>query len=827
MTRLVGLAQALAAGHGLLTATYCLLASLPFAYEQFLAPELLPPLAAFAHWHPWVNLTVFAAWAAIRWAAEGRPRGIATRAVYFAWGALSAVLLVAPPLAAVTPGTLARVLTLGALLLVLLLGVMDVEGADAIPPAPEVDSRADRAAPDFLACVTAGTLATAIYGILAMTMAGSIAPLEPRAGGTGALVGLLSQILLFLAVFATLTAIRAIASMTTRRTHVEAALTAVALAGVLALVGRSLVFPSLSLSGPFATLASVGFGAALALVIAGRGLRQSQDEADGVLRVAAALEPRAAATSTLAFVAWIPMLGIVAAGFEATSRAADWNFVVSRIGVVAVWLLLTAACLRSIRTQYSGGPAVLFGLALAALAMYLASTSAPARRWLSGIGVDMPPARSAWTGRDPASRLLTDVLTPPVDGDRTFLDFLNAHTNIPRSVSVPPVPVTLAPLSGAPSAYRPHIFLIVVDSLRRDYLGAYNADVTFTPALDAFGAESTVFANAFTRYGGTGLSVPAIFVGGRVLHKQYVTPFAPMNALAALLQHEGYAQWVGMDNILDVILPKTPALAPLDAQRAVKDFRLCTTLEEIRQRIAGRAPGDPPIFAYTLPQDIHVSVIAREGSRAIDDGVYGGFSPPVASRVARFDQCFGAFIDHLKSTGIYDDSLIVVTSDHGDSLGEEGRQGHAYTIFPEIVRIPLLIRLPTRLASAWLAAPAHPAFSTDVTPTIYRLLGHEPTPPSAIFGVPLYGRGSPPPPRHSAGELLASSYGSVYGALLDDATRLFIIDGINGRDYTYALDGSASGRRLDVTPRDRVRGHDVIRRGVEDLALFFDFTPAL
>ena len=109
--------------------------------------------------------------------------------------------------------------------------------------------------------------------------------------------------------------------------------------------------------------------------------------------------------------------------------------------------------------------------------------------------------------------------------------------------------------NGAPAAVRPHIFVFVVDSLRRDYVSPYNRQVTFTPALERFAAESTVFERAFTRYGATGLSVPSLWVGGLVLHKQYVTPFAPMNTLARLLEHEQYAQWISMDNILDVILP--------------------------------------------------------------------------------------------------------------------------------------------------------------------------------------------------------------------------------------------------------------------------------
>src|SRR5207344_1742800 len=99
----------------------------------------------------------------------------------------------------------------------------------------------------------------------------------------------------------------------------------------------------------------------------------------------------------------------------------------------------------------------------------------------------------------------------------------------------------------------------------------YNHQVTFTPALERFARESTVFEHAFTRYGATGLSVPAIWVGGLVLHKQYVTPFGPMNTLARLLEHEQYDQWVGMDNILDTILPPSDRRAALDAGIGVAD----------------------------------------------------------------------------------------------------------------------------------------------------------------------------------------------------------------------------------------------------------------
>ena len=125
-----------------------------------------------------------------------------------------------------------------------------------------------------------------------------------------------------------------------------------------------------------------------------------------------------------------------------------------------------------------------------------------------------------------------------------------------------------------------------------------------------------MFERAFTRYGATGLSVPSMWVGGLVLHKQYVTPFAPMNTLAKLLEHEQYAQWISMDNILDVILPPSARREPLDADVQVADFRLCRTLGEIRGRLDRLKAGGPPTFVYSLPQDVHVVGDHPRGSDA-------------------------------------------------------------------------------------------------------------------------------------------------------------------------------------------------------------------
>ena len=165
-----------------------------------------------------------------------------------------------------------------------------------------------------------------------------------------------------------------------------------------------------------------------------------------------------------------------------------------------------------------------------------------------------------YSNYDISFRVARVALSPPaaIAADASLYRFLGNNTNIPRSTRTDPVDIklvrTLAPSAGA----RPNIFIFVIDSLRRDYLAPFNPAVTFTPNIAAFAGESVVARNAFTRYAGTGLSEPSIWSGALLLHKQYVTPFYPMNSLQKLLDADGYRQLITKDEILSTILAPSP-----------------------------------------------------------------------------------------------------------------------------------------------------------------------------------------------------------------------------------------------------------------------------
>ncbi len=825
MSVVVGVSRALVAAFWLATSAYAFLIAVPFVYEQFLQPGLVPALVVFARWHGVAALAVAALAAVAVWPDVKARRAIVVNAALLWTTSLAAVAaVVAQPLVHLEPGALALGVAALSLVPVVGLALADLSAARW----PEAARSSDLVARDG---VVAWLAAVSVIGLSVVT--GLVTH------GTVDVLGLAqtaaAHAVLFAALFAVVVAVRAVADLTSKPAPWEAFSGLVLVAMLVGVATVGVILPAVSQRDGASTAVALAFGATLGGYLAARGIRRGTSvDGDGVALAFSGLMPGRAAAPTLPIaLAWTAAIAAVALAFRAASGAMDWNFVVAKIGAVTVWLLVTTTVMQWAPARVYLPAAVPFAATAGALAVYL---FAAGRVPVGPVTLEAATrAGDAWAIGDPSFRTLRDWLQRPVPqaaveagadpGGLSFFDYLQTHTNIGRSVKVEPVPVHLADLNTAPPARRPHVFVFVIDSLRRDYLSPYNDTVTFTPAIDAFARESTIFTKAFTRYGATGLSVPSIWVGGMILHKQYVLPFAPMNALHALLDRHQYSRWISQDNIVEIVTPRTSTLEPLDKGRGVADFRMCSTVDELTSRLDRLTPDGPPAFMWTLPQDVHVAVLNREGDRPVDGGGYDGFVAPYASRVRRVDTCFGRFIDALKARRLYDDSLIVFTSDHGDSLGEEGRRGHAYTVFPEVVQVPLLVHLPAYARDQFEARTDALAFTTDITPTLYALLGHTLAPPSPIFGRPLYWRRGTAPARPNEFGLMASSYGSVYAWVDRAGTRMYIADGVALRDYAYTLDGSGAGVSERVTAAERARGQQAIRTGIAAIADFYRFTP--
>jgi arylsulfatase A-like enzyme len=296
-----------------------------------------------------------------------------------------------------------------------------------------------------------------------------------------------------------------------------------------------------------------------------------------------------------------------------------------------------------------------------------------------------------------------------------------------------------------------------------------------------------------------------------------------MNSLQKLVEANGYREWISRDTILEQLVPESAKSQDLDEHVGTMHYDLCKTLSELTGRLPPSRSAVDPVFVYTQAQNIHISVIDREG-RSVPKGMTfpAEFNAAYSSRVQKMDNCLGKFLEDLKKNGMYDDSIIIVTSDHGDSLGERGRWGHAYTIFPEIVRIPLIIHLPTWMLASVKHDTQAAAFLTDLTPTLYYLLGQKPIVNNPILGRPLFtATHEEQAPYRRDSYLVASSYAPVYGLVSQNGRQLYIVDGVNYRDHAYELSPDGTSHDAPLSEEQRVAMQHAIREQVNAIARFY------
>jgi len=251
---------------------------------------------------------------------------------------------------------------------------------------------------------------------------------------------------------------------------------------------------------------------------------------------------------------------------------------------------------------------------------------------------------------------------------------------------------------------------------------------------------------------------------------------------------------------------------------------VCDTVHELQAKIDATRGDRRPIFAMTRPLQLHPARLLRDPAVPASD--YPGFVPGYAAQVAALDRCLGGFIHYLKRTGLYDQSVLVLTSDHGESLGEDGRWGHTYTLFPEVVRIPLVVRVPPSLGATLTTDRSRVAFSTDLTPTLYALAGQPPARLGDLYGEPLFTPvDQPQPDRRRQAFLLASSYGPVYAMIRHNGRSLYIADAIGGEDLAFELRADGRMERLTLTGVMQSVNRRLIRDHIGQIAAEYRFSP--
>lgn len=276
----------------------------------------------------------------------------------------------------------------------------------------------------------------------------------------------------------------------------------------------------------------------------------------------------------------------------------------------------------------------------------------------------------------------------------------------------------------------PNILVYMIDTLRSDDLGAYGSVDSQTPAIDAFSAESTLFENARTPSPSTRPAVASLVTGlPPMVHgiaenrgglaEEFVRLPELLGAegyyTGALIANPNVRPQTGFDKgfgLFRNLLPESWQWA------ADADW----VADEVRQFIEN-VPADTPFFLFVLSIDPHqpyqppspydtiydqraadreagsganlyrIDTLLESGEEVSTDEM-SSIRALYRGEIAYADKVFGDLLDWMQDRDLLDETLVVLTSDHGEAFGEHGNRGHSKTIYEETMRIPMILRHP-------------------------------------------------------------------------------------------------------------------------------------
>lgn len=357
--------------------------------------------------------------------------------------------------------------------------------------------------------------------------------------------------------------------------------------------------------------------------------------------------------------------------------------------------------------------------------------------------------------------------------------------SLPRDLKQRPLRRPLP--AARPGGRRPNVILIVWDSVRADHLSLYGCERDTTPFLKRWAGEhATVYDQAIAAANWTLPSHAAILTGQHPWASGFLPSFppsAPVETLAEALARAGY-RTAGIAANSAVLVAEAgfargfslydcrPLPWPLCSEPrgfllrgAVRlaaawlaggndrDTRFVAA-DEIDCRalnFLGAAPaGSRPFFLFINYMDAHTPYVAPPPFADLFPGRIPGFrwematmKPEVSGRIVgklpererrhRLSQYDGAiaWLDEslrrlcaeLKRRGLYDNTLIVVTADHGESFGEKGLLAHGVSLYQGLIRVPLVVKFPGQEPARRLRDPVG---AVDIFPTVLDVAGVEP-----------------------------------------------------------------------------------------------------
>lgn len=271
-----------------------------------------------------------------------------------------------------------------------------------------------------------------------------------------------------------------------------------------------------------------------------------------------------------------------------------------------------------------------------------------------------------------------------------------------------------------------NVLLISIDTLRADHVSSYGFPRRTTPNIDGLAREGVLFRNAYSPIPAT-LPAHCSMLTGTLppvhgvrdnLHRRL--PDSSLT-LAELLKPKGFATAAVVSSfVLDHRFNLRQGFDSYDDrfQAVHKIGDVSERKGDETTRVATRwlaEHASQPFFLFVHYYDPHDGYEPPEpfASQWAND-LYSG-------EVAFADHCAGEVLEKLRKLGLYDSTLIIVTGDHGEMLGEHGELNHGFFIYESALRVPLVFRVPRSRAAP--RQVDQPASLIDIVPTVAALLG--------------------------------------------------------------------------------------------------------
>jgi len=290
----------------------------------------------------------------------------------------------------------------------------------------------------------------------------------------------------------------------------------------------------------------------------------------------------------------------------------------------------------------------------------------------------------------------------------------------------------IGPAFSIDKTFHPNVILITLDTTRADRMGFLGSKRGLTPKLDEMARQGVAFTRAYSHVPLTTASHTTILTG-TYPQFNHVNDFGvPLSArlpyVPDLLHQHGYRTGAFVGSlILDPLDGTAPGFDRgfdvYDAgfhlrRRGMDRYR---SVERRAGEVVDHALGwlsqvpNGPFFLWVHFYDAH------DPYDPPPPYIEQYASQPYDGEIAYTDACLGKLLDALRKHGLYDETLIAVMADHGESLGAHGENTHGVFLYDETLHVPLLIKLPlNRFAGKHVETRVG---LVDVAPTILSAAG--------------------------------------------------------------------------------------------------------